>query len=117
MISFLRGPIVLLVLFVVGCSQHSQLKITTERAAQDAILQHIGLRLKAEQALSVSPLLILGEPVKDFGAKGDPFWEVRCTDLHDNGEIDGIFWVHAQTGKIRQVHPRLLKDYEEDKPS
>ena len=116
MVSYIRNLVVFLILFVVGCSQQSHLKIKTQHAAQDAILQHIGSYLKAEQALSVSPLINLGEAVKGFGTKGDPFWEVRRTDLHDNGAIDGLFWVHAQTGKILQVYPRLLKDHEEDKP-
>jgi len=33
---------------------------------------------------------------------------VKLVTRHINGNVDGIFWVNAETGDVRQVHPRKL---------
>jgi hypothetical protein len=32
------------------------------------------------------------------------------TDMQDDFNVDGLFWVHAQSGAVRQVHPRPRVD-------
>ena len=112
----LRAWVWALIAVTAGCAGPSSLVIADRKAAQDAVLRHIALHLKAEQALYVSPLLVLGESVPGFGAPGDRFWEVCRTDMQVDFKVDGLFWVHAQTGAIRQVHPRPLVDSAYVKP-
>ncbi|MFT5141104.1 MAG: hypothetical protein ACI9CB_002775 [Rhodothermales bacterium] len=100
--------IVATLLLVMGCSKPPKLQVVTGEDAQRIVVEYLKLDVLAEQGFSVTGLLDLAGDVQDFGESGDRYWEVRRTNLLSGGNIDGLFWVNAETGVVLQVHPRFL---------
>jgi hypothetical protein len=106
----MRALILFLIMLVCGCSQTTTpLAVPTASDAQRQVFQHhLALRIKAEHGFSVSPMFRMTVDSERFGPAGTPYWEVRRTDLHDDGNIDGLFWVNANTGDVLELHPRRI---------
>jgi hypothetical protein len=101
--------VAVLVLFM-GCSKPSKLIVPAADDAKRIVFKFLELKVLAEQGFSVSGLLALESDVEGFGKTGTRFWEVRRTNLHLGGNIDGLYWVNAETGVVLQVHPNELRD-------
>ena len=79
--------------------------VHTPLEAQRIVVRYLNLHVKAEQGLGVSPPLRAAELIEGFAETGDPIWEVRRTDIHDNFTIDGLFWVNGRTGGVLELFP------------
>ena len=101
--------VAVLVLFM-GCSKPLKLHVAAAEDAERIVFEYLELNVLADQGFSVSDLLSLESDVEGFGKAGARFWEVRRTNSHLGGNIDGLFWVNAETGVVLQVHPKELRD-------
>ena len=97
--------VAVLVLFM-GCSKPLKLHVPAAEDAERIVFEYLELKVLANQGFSVSGLLSLESDVEGFGKAGTWFWEVRRTNSHLGGNIDGLFWVNAETGVVLQVHPK-----------
>ena len=108
----IRVVLVAMLVLPMACSKSPKLHVLTKDDARRIVVEHLELEVLAEHGFFVSGLLALGSDVQGFGETGARFWEVRRTNLHSGGNIDGLFWINAETGVVLQVHPRQLRDTE-----
>lgn len=105
--------VLVLAVVLVGCAAAPvELSVSTAEAAREVVFQYLGKHggIKAEHGFVVSPLIRLAADTERLGSVGTPYWEIRRTDMHDGFNIDGLFWVNAQTGEVLQLHPTVLDD-------